>query len=197
METTMTGVQRRKKILEMLGQSSTPLSGGALGRAVGVSRQVVVQDIALLRTEGHPVLATARGYVLEVPHQTERLFKMCHTTEQTREELNTIVDLGGEVLDVMVNHRIYGKVSAPLNIRSRRDVEAFVENIRTGRSTPLLNVTSGYHFHHVAADQEEILDEIEAALREKGFLADFLSYEQEEAMTISHDCFHSTDSNPT
>lgn len=59
METTMTGVQRRKKILEMLGQSSTPLSGGALGRAVGVSRQVVVQDIALLRTEGHPVLATA------------------------------------------------------------------------------------------------------------------------------------------
>lgn len=94
METTMTGVQRRKKILEMLGQSSTPLSGGALGRAVGVSRQVVVQDIALLRTEGHPVLATARGYVLEVPHQTERLFKMCHTTEQTREELNTIVDLG-------------------------------------------------------------------------------------------------------
>ena len=167
METTMTGVQRRKKILEMLGQSSTPLSGGALGRAVGVSRQVVVQDIALLRTEGHPVLATARGYVLEVPHQTERLFKMCHTTEQTREELNTIVDLGGEVLDVMVNHRIYGKVSAPLNIRSRRDVEAFVENIRTGRSTPLLNVTSGYHFHHVAADQEEILDEIEAALREK------------------------------
>ena len=166
METTMTGVQRRKKILEMLGQSSTPLSGGALGRAVGVSRQVVVQDIALLRTEGHPVLATARGYVLEVPHQTERLFKMCHTTEQTREELNTIVDLGGEVLDVMVNHRIYGKVSAPLNIRSRRDVEAFVENIRTGRSTPLLNVTSGYHFHHVAADQEEILDEIEAALDE-------------------------------
>ena len=145
METTMTGVQRRKKILEMLGQSSTPLSGGALGRRVGVSRQVVVQDIALLRTEGHPVLATARGYVLEVPHQTERLFKMCHTTEQTREELNTIVDLGGEVLDVMVNHRIYGKVSAPLNIRSRRDVEAFVENIRTGRSTPLLNVTSGYH----------------------------------------------------
>ena len=176
METTMTGVQRRKKILEMLGQSSTPLSGGALGRAVGVSRQVVVQDIALLRTEGHPVLATARGYVLEVPHQTERLFKMCHTTEQTREELNTIVDLGGEVLDVMVNHRIYGKVSAPLNIRSRRDVEAFVENIRTGRSTPLLNVTSGYHFHHVAADQEEILDEIEAALDDANVkrYADFL-----------------------
>ena len=68
----------------MLGQSSTPLSGGALGRAIGVSRQVVVQDVALLRTED-TLSATARGYVLEVPHQTERLFKICHTTEQTRE----------------------------------------------------------------------------------------------------------------
>ena len=28
--------------------------------------------------------------------------------------------------------------------------------------------------------QEEILDEIEAALREKGFLADFLPYEKED-----------------
>ena len=84
METTMTGVQRRKKILEMLGQSSTPLSGGALGRAVGVSRQVVVQDIALLRTEGHPVLATARGYVLEVPHQTERLFNVPYDRADAR-----------------------------------------------------------------------------------------------------------------
>ena len=181
METTMTGVQRRKKkILEMLGQSSTPLRRGA---GAG-SRREPSGGGAGYRASAHrgtpwSLQVTARGYVLEVPHQTERLFKMCHTTEQTREELNTIVDLGGEVLDVMVNHRIYGKVSAPLNIRSRRDVEAFVENIWTGRSTPLLNVTSGYHFHHVAADQEEILDEIEAALR-KRISGDFPSHEQEE-----------------
>lgn len=180
METAITGSQRRKKILEMLRSSSAPLSGSALGRAAGVSRQVVVQDIALLRTEGYPVLATARGYMLETAHRAQRLFKVCHTTEQTREELNAIVDLGGEVLDVMINHRIYGKMSAPLNIRSRRDVESFMENIRTGRSAPLLNITSGYHFHHVAADQEEVLTEIETALRNKGFLAEFLPYEMEE-----------------
>ena len=109
METTMTGVQRRKKILEMLGQSSTPLSGGALGRAVGVSRRWWCRISRFCVPRDTLSFATARGYVLEVPHQTERLFKMCHTTEQTREELNTIVDLGGEVLDVMVNHRIYGR----------------------------------------------------------------------------------------
>lgn len=181
MSKEMTGDQRRKKILELMRTSQTPLSGGALGKATGVSRQAVVQDIALLRTEGYPIVATPRGYLLDQPASSSvvRLFKMCHTTEQAEEELFTIVDLGGRVIDVMVNHRAYGKLSAPLNIGSRRDVQIFMEQIRTGKSIPLLNVTSGYHFHHVSAESEEILDEIEQALREKGFLAEFMPYETE------------------
>lgn len=138
----------------------------ALGRETGVSRQVVVQDIALLRTMGYPILSTASGYVLNESKHASRLFKVCHTNEQTEDELVTIVDLGGTVVDVMVNHRVYGKMSAPLNIKNRRDVQLFMNNIKTGKSTPLMNVTSGYHFHHVCAEQEEILDEIEEALRE-------------------------------
>lgn len=160
-------------------QTSRPLSGGALGTATGVSRQVVVQDIALLRTEGHQIVATARGYLLDEPKQAVRLFKVFHTNEQTEEELTTIVDLGGTILDVMVNHRVYGKVTAPLNIKNRRDVQVFMNHLKTGKSTPLLNVTAGYHFHRVAAEQEEILDEIEAALREKNFLTEFMPYEKE------------------
>lgn len=175
----MTGTERRKRILEMMRGASSPLSGGALGRATGVSRQVVVQDIALLRTEGYPIMATARGYLLDEPKQAVRLFKVCHTNDQTEEELTTVVDLGGCVLDVMVNHRVYGKMSAPLNIKNRRDVQVFMNHLKTGKSTPLMNVTSGYHFHHVSAEQEEILDEIEAALRERHFLTEFLPYEQE------------------
>ena len=180
----MNAEKRRENILKLLAESDSPLSGTDLAKCLAVSRQVIVQDIALLRAVNKNILSTNKGYLLfheeEKMKGRKRSVKVRHTQQQILDELCTIVDLGGEVLDVMVNHRIYGKVSAPLNIRSRRDVEAFVENIRTGRSTPLLNVTSGYHFHHVAADQEEILDEIEAALREKGFLADFLSYEQEE-----------------
>ena len=176
----MTAAERRKRIITLLSESGEPLSGSALGQITGVTRQVVVQDIALLRTEGYSIVSTARGYVLEAPHGIMRLFKVLHTTEQTEEELTTIVDLGGHVLDVMVNHRIYGRMSAPLNIKNRRDVQRFLESIRTGKSVPLLNVTSGYHFHNVAADQEEILDEIEQALREKNLLADFLPYEKEE-----------------
>lgn len=175
----LTGAQRRKKILEMMQKSDEPLSGGALGKATGVSRQAVVQDIALLRTEGHPIVATARGYLLEKTKEKVRLIKVYHTNEQTEEELNLIVDLGGTVVDVMVNHRAYGKISATLNIRSRRDVQNFSEQIKTGKSVPLLNITSGYHFHHISAQSEEILDEIEDALRKKGFLSEFLPYENE------------------
>lgn len=177
MEAVMTGTQRRKKIIDMMRQAQKPLSGGAIGTETGVSRQVVVQDIALLRTEGYPIVATARGYVLDEPKSAVRLFKMCHTNEQAEEELTSIVDMGGCILDVMVNHRIYGKMSAPLNIKNRRDVQVFMNHLSTGKSTPLLNVTSGYHFHHICAEQEEILDEIEQMLKEKGFLTELLPYE--------------------
>lgn len=175
----MTGTERRKKILSLIRESATPLSGGALGTATGVSRQVVVQDIALLRREGHDILATARGYILDTPAKSVRLFKVCHDETRTEEELTTIVDLGGCVVDVLVNHRVYGKVSAPLNIKNRRDVNAFLKDLKLGKSAPLLNITSGYHFHHISAEQPEILDEIEEALREKDFLTEVFPYEKE------------------
>ena len=180
MEQELTGVQRREKILDMIRSSKKPLSGSALGKATGVSRQVVVQDIALLRTEGIPIVATARGYVLYSSGSVSRLIKVCHTEEQTEEELNLIVDLGGQVEDVMVNHRAYGKISAPLNIKSRRDVQTLKQQLSSGKSTLLMNITSGYHFHRVSAETEEILDEIEAQLKQKGFLAEMMPYERED-----------------
>ena len=168
MEKEMTGADRRKEILSMIRDTDTPVSGTAIGKKTGVSRQVVVQDIALLRTQGYPIISTARGYLLDEPKQAVRIFKVCHT----------IVDLGGCVVNVMVNHRVYGKLDAPLNIKSRRDVQNFMDDLKTGKSTPLLNVTSGYHFHKISAESEEVLDEIEEALKKKGYLAELLPYEQ-------------------
>ena len=178
MEMQSIGDKRRETILNMMRTSQVPLSGTALGKATGVSRQVVVQDIALLRTEGHAILATPRGYILEGPKGITRLIKVCHTEEETEEELNLIVDLGGRVEDVIVNHRAYGVISAPLEVRCRRDVQKFKDQILSGKSTLLMNVTSGYHFHHVSADSEEILEEIQEKLKERGFLAEFLPYER-------------------
>lgn len=166
----MSGDIRRKKIIEYMCAGQEPLSGTSLAESFGVSRQVIVQDVALLRAEGYDILSTNRGYILERPCTITRVFKVCHTDADIEKELNCIVDLGGIVQDVFVNHKAYGRVSAQLNIASRRDVDLFIQAIKTGKSTPLKNVTSNYHYHTVEAASKEILDEIEAALKKLGFL---------------------------
>ena len=178
----MDAQERRRRIVDELRDAHRPLSGGALATLVGVSRQVIVQDVALLRAQGHDIVATSRGYVVgtDAPTPVSRLFKVQHTPAQTRDELETIVDCGGVVVDVMVNHRVYGKITAPLNIKSRRDVDRFVADMDSGRSSLLMTVTSGYHFHRVSAESEEALSAVEAALERKGYLAELLPHERED-----------------
>jgi len=94
----------------------------------------------------------------------ERVFKVFHTKEQTEDELKTIVESGGVVADVFVWHKVYGKISAQLNISSMHHVKQFIDGVRTGKSTELMNVTGGYHYHTVRAEKKEILDEIELKL---------------------------------
>ena len=166
----MTGTARRTKIVELIQNSEKPLSGTALAKQCDVSRQVIVQDIALIRASGYDIISTNRGYIIQEPLVRERVFKVNHTDEQLEEELYSIIDLGGTVVNVMVNHRVYGHMEAELRINSRRKVEAFMEDIRSGKSSPLKNITSNYHYHKVAADSEETLDLIEEALRQKHFL---------------------------
>ena len=166
----MTGTERRTKIVELIQNSEKPLSGTALAKQCDVSRQVIVQDIALIRASGYDIISTNRGYIIQEPLVRERIFKVNHTDEQLEEELYSIIDLGGTVVNVMVNHRVYGHMEAELRINSRRKVEAFMEDIRSGKSSPLKNITSNYHYHKVAADSEETLDLIEEALRQKHFI---------------------------
>lgn len=166
----MKSVERRARLLALLRGSERPLSGEALGEALGVSRQVIVQDVALLRAEGAEILSTARGYRLREPKGVTRVFSVVHSDEQTLDELNTIVDHGGAVLDVQVEHAFYGSLRAPLSIRSRSQAAAFCEEIRSGRSSLLKNVTSGVHRHTVRAETEQELDEIGRALSALGFL---------------------------
>lgn len=184
----MTGAERRAAILRALDEAGAarPISGEALGARLGVSRQVIVQDIALLRAEGHAVVSTNRGYALTpaaAPATSAapvcRLVKVRHTIDQIAEELDLIVDRGGRVEDIMVNHRTYGLVRAPLNVKSRRDVRHFLDDLAAGISSPLLTLTDGYHFHHVSADTPEELDEIVAALGAHGMLARLTDYERE------------------
>lgn len=173
----MKGQERREQILRIIRENKNPVSGMALAETLGVSRQVIVQDMALLRANGLEILSTHRGYVLANVQQASRVYKICHTGEQVEEELNLIVDLGGKIEDVFVYHKVHGVIRAELRIRSRLDVQNYLQEIAGGRSTQLLNLTSGYHYHTVTAESEEILDLIQKHLREKGLLARLQAYE--------------------
>lgn len=147
-----------------------PISGGALSEKFGVSRQIIVQDISVLKAAGFDILSTHSGYIIQSTPLAERVFKIRHTTEQTEDELNLIVDLGGTVVDVFVWHKVYGRVVANLNIFSRLHVKQFIEGVRSGKSTELMNITGGYHYHTIRADSEEVLDRIEKALEERNYI---------------------------
>ena len=148
----MTGSERRTAIINQIKNSTVPVSGKALAAQYAVSRQVIVQDIALIRAAGHEIISTNRGYLLNEDASVQRTFKVKHTDAQVEEELYSIVDLGGSVKNVMVNHRAYGHMEAELNITSRRKAAEFLDDIKTGKSSPLKNITSDYHYHVVEAD---------------------------------------------
>ena len=171
-DSSMTGSDRRQEILKNIKESDRPVSGSKLAKDYEVSRQVIVQDIALLRASGYDIISTNRGYVLEGQMCAERVFKVRHTDAQLETELCTIIDLGGQVKNVMVNHKVYGHIEAELGITSRRKVKEFLADIKSGKSTPLKNITSDYHYHTVTADSEETLDLIEDELRKLGFLVE-------------------------
>ena len=176
----MNGNERRTENLKLLTESQGPVSGVSLARQLSVSRQIIVQDIALLRAAGNDILSMNQGYMIQSKPKLSRVFKVIHEEQDVEEELNTIVDFGGIVKDVFVYHKAYGVLRAEMNIRSRLDIENFVEKIKSGKSNLLMNVTSGYHYHTVMADSEQLLDIIQDKLREKGFLARLQDYEPVE-----------------
>lgn len=169
----MEGELRREKIIELLNHSSNPVSGSELAKLMGVSRQVVVQDIALLRAVNKNILSTNKGYVLYNPGESKsvrRAISVHHTDEEMQDELYTIVDCGGKVLDVVVEHDVYGQINCDLILKNRQDVDEFMEKIRNRKSQSLMTLTAGKHFHTIEADSEQILHTIAQKLRNRGYM---------------------------
>ena len=166
---------RREALLLLLKNGDEPLTGGILAQQLGVSRQIIVQDIALLRETGASIVGTSQGYVLESDSRKvtrsvevkaearndrceasndsglcERTFKVHHDPAQTRDELETIISAGGRVVNVSISHRAYGFLSAPLAIETEEDISRFINDIESGKSAPLSTATSGYHYNLIA-----------------------------------------------
>lgn len=170
----MDAAERRNRIQELIGASGTPLTGGELASKLGVTRQVVVQDVAILRAGGFPIIATPAGYmVIEklANARALRVFICRHETiEEAEAELMTIVENGGRVRDIIIEHPIYGEIVGSLMLSTPRAVKELIERLKRKDSQMLSSTTDGVHMHTVEAGGEETLALIEKKLREAGLL---------------------------
>ncbi len=165
----MTAEERRNAILFSLSQSCQPVSASALARQFGVSRQIVVGDVALLRAGGADIAATPRGYIAQQERAGVIRQVACrHTAAEMGAELNIMVDNGCAVLDVVVEHPVYGQLTGALQLRSRYDVQQFVS--RSAKAQPLSLLTEGIHLHTLSCPDEAAYERVRSALGAAGFL---------------------------
>lgn len=167
----MEAASRRQAILDRLRTADRPVSASALAAGLNVSRQIIVGDIALLRAGGAEISATPRGYVL--PRATDgitRTIACRHILAQTGQELDILVDNGCTVLDVIVEHPVYGQLTGQLQISSRYDVEQFLARIRDSDAAPLSMLTGGLHLHTLCCPNEDAYTRACAALKAAGLL---------------------------
>ena len=165
----MTAEQRRAAVLEALKAGPQPVSAAALARRFGVSRQLIVGDVALLRAGGAAISATARGYVTQDGREGLLRRVACrHTAGEMEAELQMMVDNGCTVLDVIVEHPVYGQLTGALGLSSRYDVSQFV--LRAGAAQPLSLLTEGIHLHTLACPDEACFRRVREELARAGFL---------------------------
>ena len=166
-------LNRKQELLALLKQSKEAINGQSLAEQFGVTRQIIVQDIALLRADGAQIISTNRGYIYKNSDDNSyahRLFKVNHTVNEMEEELLAIVDNGGRIKNIMIDHPVYGEIQTLLKLTCRRDVSHFLDQASSNDFRPLSDLTNGVHYHLVEADSEQDIDYIEEALNHLGFL---------------------------
>lgn len=173
----MTQEERRAEIVSLLQEAAAPLTGSHLSAVLGVTRQIIVGDVAVLRARGEQIVATPRGYFIyqaksQSLHHSTIAVRHGGDHETIAHELNLIVDLGGTILDVTVEHPLYGEITANLQLSSRADVAQFVAKMQELQAEPLLVLTDGYHLHRLETSTGEAMAIIRDALRQAGYLAE-------------------------
>ena len=164
---------RKETLLQLLKEAPKPLNGKSLAEHFHVTRQIIVQDIAVLRADGAPILSTNRGYIYKENKANSfvhKLFKVKHKEEDMGQELLAIVDNGGRVQNILIDHPVYGEIETLLKLSCRRDVEHFLNQVKTSDFRPLSELTDGVHYHLVEAENEQDLLYIEKALDQLGYL---------------------------
>jgi transcriptional regulator of NAD metabolism len=171
-KTPLDRAERQAQLRRLLQAAEAPLPAGELAVRFGVSRQVIVQDVAVLRAAGQPVVATARGYITSAAARHQAVVAVRHGPDQVAAELYGLVDAGVRIVDVLVEHPLYGELRGSLFLASRADVDLWLARARGCRAHMLSELTDGQHFHTLESDRPEAIERARACLRSLRILAD-------------------------
>ena len=167
----MNSEERRRVIIDLLCKSTQPISASVLAGELHVSRQVIVGDVALLRSAGETIIATPRGYLFGKEHDgILHQIAVKHTPDETEAELNAIVDQGCTVKDVIVEHPVYGQLTGSLQLSNRYDVSQFLDRCRNADAKPLSKLTGGIHLHTISCPDEAAYGRVMDTLKKLSFL---------------------------
>ena len=168
----MNSKERREYIKSLLIKNNITYKGQYLAEELGVTRQVIVKDIAIIRAEGVNIIATPEGYLIpnEESNYVRRVIALSHSRNDIYDELECIVKFGGVVEDVTVEHPLYGEIRAMLMIKTLMDIERFIKKFKEYNAEPLSSLTKGIHLHTIKADNEEIIECIIKELKDKNYL---------------------------
>lgn len=162
---------RRNAILKKIMESETAISASYLASIFHVSRQIIVGDVSILRAKHHPIIATSRGYIYEKQNDKMQYIIAClHNEKETEDELNSIVDNGGIVENVIISHPIYGELSGSLHIKSRYDVKQFLHKCESEKAKNLSLLSNGIHLHTIRVNTKQEYEHIVDELNKKGYL---------------------------
>ncbi len=160
--------ERRIEIIKILQEAKEPISGKDMADIFGLSRQVIVKDISILKAEGVEIISTNRGYKLEESAKCEMIVKVVHDKKAIADELNILVDRNITIKDVFINHKAYGTIRKSLDISSRNGVRIFLQNLKNNE--PLLALTSNVHYHTLVAKNPTDMEKALEILRERKYL---------------------------
>ncbi|SER85157.1 transcription repressor NadR [Psychrobacillus sp. OK032] len=168
------GAERRNWILSYLEEQNQPVTGSDLAKLANVSRQVIVNDITLLKATNIPIVSTSQGYILmqkkEGGAYIQKKVACNHQSKDSKDELQALVDVGVTVENVTIEHPVYGEITSSIMVSNRHDVEMFLKKVSETEASFLLELTSGIHLHLLSAPTDEILNRGIEALRKKGYL---------------------------
>lgn len=170
----MDASERREEILRLLKQNENPIKGTEIAKMLNVSRQVIVQDMAILRASGENIIATPQGYLIPPTYKEDKILKTIacrhNSYDEIEDELKTIVDLGGKIIDVIVEHPIYGEIKSQVQVGSRHDLKIFMDNLKETKAEPLSSLTEGLHLHTIEVADEKTFQRIKNSLKDKKYL---------------------------